>query len=90
MNESSPPLDPSGDHIHEVLLGDALSERYLSYALSTLMSRSLPDVRDMLVDVKHTPGWNIPEPVRHIQYEENHPTHHPGELSHPAAGQCNY
>ncbi|NCT41190.1 MAG: DNA topoisomerase IV subunit A [Alphaproteobacteria bacterium] len=26
--------------------GDILSERYLSYALSTIMSRSLPDVRD--------------------------------------------
>jgi topoisomerase-4 subunit A len=26
--------------------GDLLSERYLSYALSTIMSRSLPDVRD--------------------------------------------
>jgi hypothetical protein len=28
--------------------GNALSERYLSYALSTIMSRSLPDVRDGL------------------------------------------
>ena len=27
-------------------LSEALSERYLSYALSTIMSRSLPDVRD--------------------------------------------
>ncbi len=27
-------------------MGDILSERYLSYALSTIMSRSLPDVRD--------------------------------------------
>ncbi|MEM6780867.1 MAG: DNA topoisomerase IV subunit A [Pseudomonadota bacterium] len=27
-------------------IGDLLSERYLSYALSTIMSRSLPDVRD--------------------------------------------
>ena len=30
---------------------DALSERYLSYALSTIMSRSLPDVRDGLKPV---------------------------------------
>ena len=29
-------------------LEDALSERYLAYALSTIMSRSLPDVRDGL------------------------------------------
>jgi len=31
--------------------GEALSERYLSYALSTIMSRSLPDVRDGLKPV---------------------------------------
>ena len=32
-------------------LGDALAERYLAYALSTIMSRSLPDVRDGLKPV---------------------------------------
>lgn len=32
-------------------LGDILSERYLSYALSTIVSRSLPDVRDGLKPV---------------------------------------
>lgn len=32
-------------------LGDLLSERYLSYALSTIMARSLPDVRDGLKPV---------------------------------------
>jgi topoisomerase-4 subunit A len=32
-------------------LADALGERYLSYALSTIMSRSLPDVRDGLKPV---------------------------------------
>lgn len=32
-------------------LGEILSERYLSYALSTIMSRSLPDVRDGLKPV---------------------------------------
>ena len=32
-------------------LVDALSERYLAYALSTIMSRSLPDVRDGLKPV---------------------------------------
>ena len=32
-------------------LEDALGERYLSYALSTIMSRSLPDVRDGLKPV---------------------------------------
>ncbi|MDD5587136.1 MAG: DNA gyrase subunit A, partial [Alphaproteobacteria bacterium] len=32
-------------------LSEALSERYLSYALSTIMARSLPDVRDGLKPV---------------------------------------
>lgn len=37
--------------IEEIDFGNALSERYLSYALSTIMSRSLPDVRDGLKPV---------------------------------------
>jgi topoisomerase IV subunit A len=37
--------------IHDTQLKDALSERYLAYALSTIMSRSLPDVRDGLKPV---------------------------------------
>jgi len=37
--------------VRETPLGDALSERYLSYALSTIMARSLPDVRDGLKPV---------------------------------------
>jgi topoisomerase-4 subunit A len=35
----------------DVNLADALSERYLAYAMSTIMSRSLPDVRDGLKPV---------------------------------------
>jgi topoisomerase-4 subunit A len=38
-------------HIEDTRLADALSERYLAYALSTIMSRSLPDVRDGLKPV---------------------------------------
>ncbi len=38
-------------NIREVALSDALSERYLAYALSTITSRSLPDVRDGLKPV---------------------------------------
>ena len=38
-------------HIQDAPLADALSERYLAYALSTIMSRSLPDVRDGLKPV---------------------------------------
>ena len=39
------------NNIENIDFGDAISERYLSYALSTIMSRSLPDVRDGLKPV---------------------------------------
>ncbi|RIK88763.1 MAG: DNA topoisomerase IV subunit A [Hyphomicrobiales bacterium] len=40
-----------GDHIEPVDLRQALEERYLAYALSTIMHRALPDVRDGLKPV---------------------------------------
>jgi topoisomerase-4 subunit A len=43
--------DDQADRFHDVTLATALSERYLAYALSTIMSRSLPDVRDGLKPV---------------------------------------
>jgi topoisomerase-4 subunit A len=43
--------DEFAGHIEDTALKDALSERYLAYALSTIMSRSLPDVRDGLKPV---------------------------------------
>ncbi len=39
------------DNIQDTSFSEALSERYLAYALSTIMSRSLPDVRDGLKPV---------------------------------------
>jgi topoisomerase IV subunit A len=39
------------NNIENIDFGDAISERYLAYALSTIMSRSLPDVRDGLKPV---------------------------------------
>jgi topoisomerase IV subunit A len=47
--KAAPP--PNGGDINVVSLADALSTRYLSYALSTIMARSLPDVRDGLKPV---------------------------------------
>ena len=44
------PDDTTG-HVEDTHLKDALSERYLAYALSTIMARSLPDVRDGLKPV---------------------------------------
>ena len=43
-------LEPPGP-IEPVKLKDALEERYLAYALSTIMHRALPDVRDGLKPV---------------------------------------
>ncbi|AOW49263.1 DNA topoisomerase IV subunit A [Acetobacter ascendens] len=44
-------MSETAGHIEETKLAEALSERYLAYALSTIMSRSLPDVRDGLKPV---------------------------------------
>src|SRR4030088_3461998 len=44
-----PPEEPA--EIHEVMLRDALEERYLAYALSTITGRALPDARDGLKPV---------------------------------------
>ena len=41
----------TNENIKEAKLADALSERYLAYALSTIVARSLPDVRDGLKPV---------------------------------------
>ena len=43
--------DGAGGEIRDTPLSQALSERYLAYALSTIVSRSLPDVRDGLKPV---------------------------------------
>lgn len=42
---------PQNDNIKDVDFSEALGERYLAYALSTITSRSLPDVRDGLKPV---------------------------------------
>src|SRR5579859_1494764 len=46
------PIPPkeTGD-VQEIALREALEERYLSYALSTIMNRALPDARDGLKPV---------------------------------------
>ncbi|SHJ35239.1 topoisomerase-4 subunit A [Roseomonas rosea] len=48
---------PEGGRIHETPLAGALSERYLAYAMSTIMARSLPDVRDGLKPVHRRLLW---------------------------------
>lgn len=51
MSELDENIEMNAGEIRNTLLGDALSERYLAYAMSTIMSRSLPDVRDGLKPV---------------------------------------
>ena len=51
MAMSEKPILPGPDGIEPINLKDALEERYLAYALSTIMHRALPDVRDGLKPV---------------------------------------
>src|SRR3569832_2651090 len=44
-------IPPEPAEIHEVPLREALEERYLAYALSTITQRALPDARDGLKPV---------------------------------------
>jgi topoisomerase-4 subunit A len=46
-----PPPPPPGEGTQEINLQEALEERYLAYALSTIMGRALPDARDGLKPV---------------------------------------
>ena len=46
-----PPDEPEGPGFEGIPLKTALEERYLAYALSTIMHRALPDVRDGLKPV---------------------------------------
>ncbi len=49
MGKELIPPEPSA--VHEIPLREALEERYLAYALSTIMHRALPDARDGLKPV---------------------------------------
>jgi topoisomerase IV subunit A len=56
MDDSTPPpgdkpQDGPKDGVENVSLKAALEERYLAYALSTIMHRALPDARDGLKPV---------------------------------------
>ena len=50
-NNLSDPASFPGDKIYETSLKDEVEKRYLAYALSTIVSRALPDVRDGLKPV---------------------------------------
>src|SRR6266566_3702465 len=44
-------IPPDPGQVQEIALREALEERYLAYALSTIMHRALPDARDGLKPV---------------------------------------
>src|SRR6204780_3671592 len=44
-------IPPQPENVQEIALREALEERYLAYALSTIMHRALPDARDGLKPV---------------------------------------
>ena len=44
-------IPPEKGAVEDVALREALEERYLAYALSTIMNRALPDARDGLKPV---------------------------------------
>src|SRR3954449_5589871 len=44
-------IPPEPSDVQEIALREALEERYLAYALSTIMHRALPDARDGLKPV---------------------------------------
>ena len=53
---------PNPDRMHDTIdtnFADALSDRYLIYALSTITARSLPDVRDGLKPVHRRILWGM-------------------------------
>src|SRR5258707_1797299 len=44
-------IPPPSGNVEEIALREALEQRYLAYALSTIMHRALPDARDGLKPV---------------------------------------
>ena len=58
-----------------------------SHTVRNLTKNKIPEpTRDLLIDVKQTPGIRYPEPVRHIQYSEDNPVFGPGQVSQPSGG----
>lgn len=55
-----------------------------SHTVRNRSDNRMPEPVDhLLIDVKHDPGYSVPEPVRHIEYSESHPVHAPGEVATP-------
>lgn len=67
MTTEDKTLEQKEEKIEHAKLADALSERYLAYAMSTIVSRSLPDVRDGLKPVHR----RLLFAMRHLKLDPN-------------------
>ena len=55
-----------------------------SHTVRNLTKVNLPGpTSDLLIDVRHEPGLNMPAPVQHIEYTEKHPIYPDGGVSYP-------
>jgi hypothetical protein len=51
-----------------------------SHTVRNLSKNHIPKPVDhMLIDVRHNPGINLPDPVKHVQYTETHPVYAPDD-----------
>jgi DNA gyrase subunit A len=51
VSESDLPAPPGGEALHGITIEDEMKRSYLDYAMSVIVSRALPDVRDGLKPV---------------------------------------
>ena len=63
-NENGEPRPETNDRIEYVLLSQETRKRYLNYAMSVIMSRALPDVRDGLKPVQRRILYAMYEDLR--------------------------
>ncbi len=60
-DQTPPPQDPSANGIAPIAIEDELKRSYLDYAMSVIVSRALPDVRDGLKPVHRRILWSMHE-----------------------------
>ena len=61
MSDDQTPVDPDDQHdpVQPIALQDEMENSFLEYAMSVIMSRALPDVRDGLKPVHRRIIWDM-------------------------------
>ena len=59
---AAPPADGAGQPPSPLNIADELKDSYLTYAMSVIISRALPDVRDGLKPSQRRRRWRRQEP----------------------------